>query len=49
VVPKKNDKLRVCMDYRKLDATTIIDTFPLPFMDGILDTEIGHEMSTFLD
>jgi hypothetical protein len=49
VVPKKNGKLRVCMDYRKLNAATIIDAFPLPFMDGILDTVAGHEMYRFLD
>jgi hypothetical protein len=49
VVPKKNGKLRVCMDYRKLNAATIIDAFPLPFTDGVLDTVAGHEMYSFLD
>jgi hypothetical protein len=49
VVPKKNGKLRVCVDYRKLNAATIIDAFPLPFTDGVLDTVAGHEMYIFLD
>jgi hypothetical protein len=37
VVPKKNGKLQVCIDYRKLNAATITDAFPLPFTDGVLD------------
>jgi hypothetical protein len=49
VVPKKNGKLRVCVDYRKLNAATITDAFPLPFTDGVLDTVAGHEMYSFLD
>jgi hypothetical protein len=49
VVPKKNGKLRVCVDYRKLNAATITDAFPLPFTDGVLDTVGGHEMYSFLD
>jgi hypothetical protein len=29
VVPKKNGKLRVFVNYRKLNAATITDAFPL--------------------
>ena len=32
LVKKKNGKLRVCMDYRKLNACTQNDHFPLPFI-----------------
>ena len=49
VVPKKNGKIRVCVDYRKLNASTITDPFPMPFCDGVLDAVIGHEMYSFLD
>ena len=49
VVPKKNNKIRVCIDYCKLNAVTIIDTFPLPFIDSVLDVVAGHEMYSFLD
>ena len=37
VIPKQNGKIRVCVDYRKLNAETITDTFPLPFTNGVLD------------
>ena len=47
--PKKNGKIRVCVDYRKLNAATITDVFPLPFTDGVLDTIAGHEVYSFLD
>ena len=49
VVPKKNGKIRVCVDYRKLNAATVTDTFPLPFTDGVLDAVTGHEVYSFLD
>ena len=49
VVPKKNGKIRVCVDYRKLNAATVTDAFPLPFMDGVLDAVAGHEVYSFLD
>jgi hypothetical protein len=49
VLPKKNGKLRVHIDYRKLNAATMIGAFPLPFTNGILDTVVGHEMYNFLD
>ena len=48
MVSKKNGKIRVCVDYRKLNAITITDTFPLPFTDSVLDAVIGHEMYSFL-
>ena len=48
VVPKKNGKIWVCVDYRKLNAATVTDAFPLPFTDGILDVVHGHEMYSFL-
>ena len=49
VVPKKNGKIRVCVDYRKLNAATITNPFPMPFFDAILDAIAGHEMYSFLD
>ena len=41
VIAKKNGKLRVCVDYRKLNSATIIDAFPLPFTDSMLDAITG--------
>jgi len=49
VVPKKNGKIKVCVDYKKLNATTIIDPFPLPFYDTLLDGVLGHEIYSFLN
>ena len=49
IVPKKNGKIRVCVDYRKLNAATLTDPFPLPYCDTLLDAVAGHEMYSFLD
>ncbi len=49
LVKKKNGKLRVCIDYRKLNKNTQKDHFPLPFINNILDEVAGHEMYTFMD
>ena len=40
---------RVCLDYRKLNAGTRKDNFPLPFVDQILERVVGHEFYCFLD
>ena len=49
VVPKKNGKIWVCVDYRKLNAATVTDAFSLPFTYGILNAVAGHEIYSFLD
>ena len=46
---EKNGKFWVCVDYRKLNAATVTDAFPLPFIDGVLDAVAGHEIYSFLD
>ncbi|GBN43994.1 Retrovirus-related Pol polyprotein from transposon 17.6 [Araneus ventricosus] len=35
LVPKRNDTVRLCVDYRKLNANTIPDVYPLPRMDDL--------------
>ena len=40
---------RVCIDYRKLNADTRKDHFPLPFVDKMLERVAGHEFYCFLD
>ncbi|MCO5587643.1 hypothetical protein L7F22_041594 [Adiantum nelumboides] len=49
VVPKKNKKIEIYVDYRKLDGATVLNPFPLPFLDSILDDVAGHEIYSFLD
>ncbi|MCO5591343.1 hypothetical protein L7F22_045325 [Adiantum nelumboides] len=50
VVLKKNGKLRVCVDDRKLTfAHTIKDPCPIPFTDMMSDEIVGHEMYSFMD
>ena len=49
MVPKKNGKLCICIDYRKLNAQTVKDPYPLPYIDTILDEVAGHEIYSFMD
>ena len=49
VVPKKNGKLRICVDFRCLNAATKKDPYPLPFTDEVLDTVIGYAAYSFID
>ena len=40
---------RVCIDYRKLNAVTRKDHFPLPFVDQVLERVFEHPFYCFLD
>ena len=49
IVPKKNGKLRVCVDYKPLNAATKRNYYPLPFQDEILNEVAGHERYSVVD
>ena len=49
VVPKKNVKWQLCVDYTNLNNAFPKDTFPLPRIDQIVDATVGHELLSFLD
>ncbi|KAL1188096.1 putative mitochondrial protein [Cardamine amara subsp. amara] len=40
---------RMCIDYRKLNAATRKDHFPLPFIDQMLESLANHSYYCFLD
>ena len=49
VVPKKNGKLPICVDFRRLTAATKKDLYSLPFTDKVLDMVIGYAAYSFID
>ena len=49
MVRKKNGSLRLCLDYRKLNAKTIRDSLSLPRIDDSLDALNGTRLFTTLD
>ena len=49
IVRKKDGALRFCVDYRRLNAVTRKDTFPLPRIDDLLDQLKGKKIFTTLD
>ncbi|RVW32529.1 Transposon Ty3-I Gag-Pol polyprotein [Vitis vinifera] len=49
VVPKKEGKWRVCVDYTNLNNACPKDSFPLPRIDQIVDSTSGQGMLSFLD
>ena len=49
LIPKKDNTMRFVIDYRKLNAITVQDCFPLPRIDDILDRLNNSKFFTALD
>ncbi len=49
IVPKKNGKLCICVDYRQLNFLTKKDPYPLLFIDEVLDLIVSKELYSFLN
>ncbi len=47
VVPKKNEKLKICVDFKKLNVAIKKDPYSLPFTDEVIDIITRHEVYTF--
>ena len=48
-VPKKDGKIRVCVDYRDLNRASPKDDFSLPNIHILLDNCAKHEVASFVD
>ena len=48
-VPKKDGKVRVCVDFRDLNKASPKDDFPLPHIDMLVDNTAGHPILSFMD
>ena len=49
MVPKKDDSLRMCIDFKHINWACPKDHFPLPRIDQIVDSTVGCERLSFLD
>ena len=48
-IPKKEGKVRVCVDFRDLNKASPNDDFPLPNIDMLVDSTAKHSMLSFMD
>ena len=49
VVKKKSGKWWVCMDFTDLNKACPKDPFPMPWIDRLVDSTVGHPRMSFLD
>ena len=49
LVKKANDKWRLCIDFTDVNRACPKDSFPLPWIDLIVDATAGHELLSFMD
>ena len=49
VQEKKQGRIRICVDLRKLNDVFLHDSFPTPFKDEVLENVGGQEVYSFTD
>ena len=47
--PKKDGKVRMCVDFRDLNKASPKDDFHLPHIDILVDNTVGHALLSFMD
>ena len=48
-VPKKDGKVRMCVDFRDLNKASLKDDFPLPHIEILVNNTVGHALLSFMD
>ena len=48
-VPKKDGKVRMCVDYKDLNRASPKDNFPLPHIDTLVDNTTKNSRFSFMD
>ncbi|KAL6322368.1 hypothetical protein AAG906_007921 [Vitis piasezkii] len=48
-IPKKDGKMKVCVDFQDVNKANPKDDFPLPHIDMLVDSTIDHLMLSFMD
>ena len=49
MVKKANGKWKVCVDFTDLNKVCPKDSFPLPFINILVDTSVEHKALSFMD
>ena len=49
MVKKENRKWRMCVDFTDLNNACPKDSFPMPKIDQLMDSMVGHKLLTFMD
>ena len=48
-MPKKDGKVRMCVDFRDLNKEFPKDDFPFPHIDVLVDNTVGSALMSFMD
>ena len=49
LIPKKDGKVRMCVDYRDFNKASPKDNFPLPHIDTLVDNTSGYSLFSLID
>ena len=49
IVPKKEDKIRVCVDFKELSWISPKDNFSLPHLDMLVNNASRNSIYSFID